>query len=241
MLLGFTGLCYTPYNDPDDPVMILLRTAIEISNRAKEDQKYILALGLHEFGRFNTIDLFSYDMKFHREIIKEKLSVGSDEAINIITNNEFLMPHAFSGGHLQLTIGSYRCWDTSGDYGNDLLGVNVNCLANLVLQEQGLEPLNEEVAKLSKEGREVLNSLLMEISMHRENDDFYEAMWYYFRQISNGKPFGQHIAALAVMKAEALTIRDNSNYLQNLINETCSGGFYQEVFQDLMSENLSKQ
>ena len=208
-------------DNPDGTSLLFVRLFIENGERAKKDQKYIVGLRFYSFGDMATIDIISLDKPNHRDIVKEHAKrmnwllpglTGVDAF-----QEAYSMPIFAVGAHLQVIAeGELVSFDNSGDFGNNLLGIDVNEVVKQVAFLCGLNKTESE------QGENLLGGVLDFMLQNKKKQDFYELLVEHY---ISGKPTGQNFGSLLTMKVFDRSLEEGSDDLMKLLVEELTDGF----------------
>lgn len=162
---------------PEDVSLIVLRTFIEDTDRAREDQKYVVGIRFYSFGDMATIDVISTDRKNHYHMCYEHIKKHgwgmfdeSGKPIDRKVDQTIRAPFLFSGGHLQIKDGGVSFFGESSDYGGYSFESNINSVASFVAEISGINTISED----KDEGELFVYKLLDLMKKHKGQPDFYE-------------------------------------------------------------------
>ncbi len=237
------------FHDKFTTAMIVVRSYIEKSDRAKEDQKYVIGIRFYSFGDMATIDLISLDKGYHKEIVKDHIErmnwpVIDNKKLPIFTMNEEenLVPFIFVGGHLCIDEHEKVSFSgSSGDFGSNIIFSDANDVAAYVASLCGIGTINE---KMKKTGEEFIDNLLSFMKDNKLKKDFYEKFVDYGfskdhkckTQVFNG----QQLGALFSMKVTDRVVVDGDDILIAMVDEV-TGGFGRYVMLSGVAHNMRKQ
>ncbi len=212
---------------PDKTGMIIFRTFIEKSERARKDQKYIIGLRFYTFGNFATIDLISLDKEFHREICYEHLKKMNFpmwgaylEEVDYYSETT-RAPFVFAGGHLKISEDdSVEFFGDSGDYSGKLLLSDCNSLARYIASVSGIESSKE--AESGKAFVKHLLEFMFENKLKREfYQNFVADLYLQKEEVSLNS---QNIGALIAMKViDRLTMNEGNDFIGLMVEEITDG------------------
>jgi hypothetical protein len=232
---------------PDIVAVATLRTFIENSARAKEDQKYVVGIRFYGFGDMATIDVISLDKDFHKNIAYEHvrrmlwpmLSEQSAKPINELDETT-RAPFVVVGGHLKVNPDNKVCFSgASGDYGDAIFFSDSNAIAAYVTSTCGIDVVEGDKEK----GAAFVNDLLEIMLKHKLKKDFYEQLVgeIYQRRSDASKLFSaQHIGALITMKALDRAISEDKTMVKMIVDEI-SGGLGRYFFVAAIAQGIKKE
>lgn len=206
--------------DPDRTSVIFVRLFVDNGERAKKDQKYIVGLRFYSFGDMATVDIISLDKPNHRDIVKEHAEKMNWLLPGLTERDAFQqsysMPILAVGAHLRVSAeGSITPFDSSCDFGNNLLGLDAS---EVVRQIAFLCELN---SKEDKKGNDFLEGLLAFMLQNKKRPDFYES---FVEHYAASKPTGQNYGGLLTMKMLDRSLEEGSdNFLKLLVEEVTDG------------------
>ncbi len=216
---------------PERTGVIVFRTFIQKSERAKTDQKYVIGLRFYDFGNFATIDLISLDEDFHREICFEHL-----KKMNFPMWGEYLeevdyysettrAPFIFAGGHLKISEDdSVEFFGDSGDYSGKLLLSDCNSLARYIASVSNVE--SDKEVESGKDFVKYLLEFMFENKLKREfYQNFVANLYLQKEEVSLNS---QNIGALITMKVIDRQIRENGS-ISRIMVEEYSGGLARDI------------
>ncbi|MDP1884454.1 MAG: hypothetical protein Q8L10_03720 [Candidatus Moranbacteria bacterium] len=208
-------------DDPDGTSLVFVRLFVENGERAKKDQKYIVGLRFYSFGDMATIDIISLDKPNHRDIVKEhakRMNWLLPGLTGIDAFQEaYSMPIFAVGAHLRIASETELIpFDNSGDFGNRLLGLDVN---EVVKQVSSLCDLSKEK---SEQGESMLEGVLEFMLQNKKKQDFYELLVEHY---ISGKPTGQNFGSLLTMKVFDRSFEEGNDDFMKLLVEELTDGF----------------
>ena len=211
---------------PERTGMIILRTFIEKSKRAKTDQKYVIGLRFYSFGDMVTIDLISLDRDFHREICFDHLQrmnfpMWGEHMENVDHFAETTRaPFILAGGHLRvLDDNSVEFFGGSGDYTGKLLLSDSNSLASYISLVSGITS-SEEI----EPGKGFINHLLKFIFENKLKKEFYQNLIAdLYLQKDEAFLNSQNIGALITMEVLDRHLAGNDNIIGLMVEEYTRG------------------
>lgn len=214
--------------DPDKVALVVCRTFIENSDRAKNYQKYVVGIRFYSYGDMATIDVISLDKDYHRDICFEHLKRMNWPTIDYLgqtadkLTETTVAPFVFVGGHLQVTDGRVSFSGASGDYGSDIFFSDSNAIAAYVASVCGIEVTAGEKEK----GEVFVQDLLEFILKHKMKKDFYERLVDDVIEKTPGKKSftAQHMGSLITMKSWDRSIAEEKDFIRMRIEELTSGG-----------------
>lgn len=227
--------------DPDKVALVVCRTFIENSDRAKNYQKYVVGIRFYSYGDMATIDVISLDEDYHRDICFEHLKRMNwptndylNQSADKLTETT-VAPFVFVGGHLQVTDGRVSFSGASGDYGSDIFFSDSNAIAAYVASVCGIEITTGEKEK----GEMFIQDLLEFMLKHKMKKDFYECLVDDVIKKTPGKKSftAQHMGSLITMKAWDRSVTEEKEYILMMIEEIASGG----LSRHLMLSNVVKK
>lgn len=228
--------------DPDKVALVVCRTFIKKSDRAKKSQKYVVGIRFYSYGDMATIDVISLDENYHRDICFEHLKRMNWSTMDYLgqSNSDKLTettvaPFVFVGGHLQVDNNGVGFSGASGDYGSDIFFSDSNAIAAYVASVCGIEVTVGEKEK----GEQFVQDLLEFMLKHKMKKDFYERLVDNVIEKTPGrKSFtAQHMGSLITMKAWDRSIIEGKDFILMMIEEIASGG----LSRHLLVSNVAKK
>ncbi len=220
--------------------VIILRTFIQKSERARTDQKYIIGLRFYSFGDMATIDLISLDKNFHREICYNHLERMNfpmwGENLKRVNHYEKTTraPFIFAGGHLRVSEDdSVEFFGDSGDYTGRLLLSDSNSLARYISSVSGIKSKGE-----IGPGKTLVEHLLRFMFENKLGREFYQnliADLYLQEEELSLNP--QNMAALITMKVlDLLSINESLDFIKLMTEEMAEG-----LSRDIMIHSVARK
>ncbi|MFZ2187937.1 MAG: hypothetical protein WAV73_00025 [Candidatus Moraniibacteriota bacterium] len=204
-----------------EAIVVIVRLFIENGERAKNDQKYIVALRFYNFGEMATLDIISQDKSNHRDILKDhatrmnwlspELSTGADAFME-----SFKIPAIAVGAHLRVDDSNVVVpFGDSGDFGNNLIGFSANDVAGHIAALCSL-------GKNNVNGLQFIKALTTFMLQNKERGNFYELFVEY---CVASKMSPQNYAGLLMMKVLDRTVREGSNNRLAILVDELTGEF----------------
>ncbi len=203
--------------NPDKTSLLIFRSFIKKGEKAKEDQKYILALRFYNFGDMATLDLISLNLGFHRQIACEHIEKMNWSFVDQQADEfdkTIQTPFLLVGGHLRLVDEKIIFSKTSQDYGNSLFLSDSNAVAEYFLGHDQ-----------SGQGENFVQQLSEFMLANKQRPDFYEQ--FFSKMLINFSNQGhfnsQQINSLLTMKVLDRIINEKKEPLGLLTEETTRG------------------
>jgi hypothetical protein len=217
---------------PDKNALIIFRTFIQKSEKAKSDQKYIIGLRFYSFGDMATIDLISLDKEFHREICYEHLKrmnfpLWGENMEKVDHYQETTRaPVIFTGGHLKiLDDDSINFFGDSGDYTGKLLFSDCNSLARYICSISGVNFTQGE----KEPGKNFVEDILKFMFENKQKNDFYQKFIANLFQKEEIYLNSQNIGALIAMKVIDRHLLGEGELFALTIDEISAGGLTRDI------------
>jgi hypothetical protein len=230
--------------NPDKTSLVVMRTFVENSDRAKSDQKYVLGIRFYNFGDMATIDVISLDRGFHKDIAYDHLkrlqwTVIDESGKEANHYNETMRaPIIIVGGHLKVDNNEKVDFSaSSGDYGNDIFVSDSNDIAGYVADSCGIKLGESDKEK----GEEFVADLLQFMKENKTKTDFYEKFveFVYSKDSSEAKKFStQQIGALISMKASDRAVNEDKSIMQTMIDEVAGGGLARHILLSHVADKI---
>ena len=185
----------------NSPSLIIFRSFIELSERIKKQQKYVVCLRFYSFGEVCTVDLVSLDKSYHKDICLEHLKRMS-WPLNKFSYNKYeesiKSPYIFAGGFIKLGHDNFfNFFGRSVDYGGEILFSNSNCLAAYILSLHGLD-VSHSILSIEED---LVSCLLKFMLENKLKKDFYKKLISSFCEDADLELPYQHISAMSFMSA----------------------------------------
>lgn len=212
---------------PDGTALVVVR--VHVPEVDVEDQKYVVGVHFCSLGDMVTLDIVSIDgvSMHHENTSKHSANMGwwtpsagdsQDDALHTVmrklhnTQRHSFVPFLYAGGHLAVNGGAVSFFDTSGDYGNMLLGANANDIAHFALNACGM------VDAPNAAGTRFMEGLLSFLLANKLTDDFYGRLVRWCNEMA-AKPSPQHIAAMVMSATADRMIEGADDFAQVIIAE----------------------
>jgi len=235
----------TDAGDPDKTAIINLRLFIENSERAKNNQKYILGLKFYNFGNLATLDLISLNENYHQEIAGKHLTMLdfpmlSEYSNKLVKNfqDDTLAPILFAGGHLK--INSEKRIEFLGSnkyYENSMFFTDSNSIGEFIVRACKLGRCDNAFSY----GKDFIGRILEFMLVHKSQPEFYEQfIQYVMRYFLDPSIFNaQQLNAFLMMKAVDRFCNEDKSPTEIMVEEL-TGGFRRNLTLNVFSENIKR-
>lgn len=221
--------------DGSKEVPIFVRILLEESHRLRQGQKFVITFRFQAFGEVLMIDVVSLNEDFHWQIASRYLSLyGIRRRGSHSLTDE--VPYVIAGGFANCRNDQIDFSGESQDFGDKILGLDVNCLAQFLL-------INTEIATnigSASKGEELLCQLAQVMLTHGGQSDFYERFVDFARD-RNAKFYAQNIGALIRMRADDVAARTGLSYGSALVLEMSGGKLSSYIMLSGVAERIRKK
>ncbi len=228
---------------PDKTGLVILRSFIQKSERAKTDQKYIIGLRFYSFGDMATIDLISLDKEYHREICYDHLKrmnfpLWGEKMERVDYYEETTRsPFIFAGGHLKiLEDDSIKFFGDSGDYSGKLLFSCSNSIARFIASNSMINSIGEK-----KAGQNFIEHILKFMFENKLKREFYQNFVADIFQKDEINLNSQNVGALIAMKVLDRYLMEEGDIFNLMFEEISGGGLARDIMLHSVAQKIKSK